>query len=204
MSLETQVTELVSSANALTGAINGKVGEIDQRMTVAQADFDEWRQKKDVIGDPNGYGTMRMNILQGLVVQTRAGAPLSYGDLPAVDLGVESNVYIHFKTPLNVNKHNEMFWFNIRGYSFGTAKIIDETITGYCYVATRSLTSQSSFGNFTPESYVDSAGNVILRILAPNIYYSTVRVDTMRVGNGRLFALGDLDVRMSLAATVEF
>jgi hypothetical protein len=43
-----------------------------------------------------------------------------------------------------------------------------------------------------------------LRILVPNIYYTTIRIDTMRVGNGRLFAVGDLKTKLSLAETVVF
>lgn len=43
-----------------------------------------------------------------------------------------------------------------------------------------------------------------MRILIPNIYYTTVRIDTMRVGNGRLFNLGDLKTKVSLADTVVF
>jgi len=204
MSVEQQLANAVQATNNLTAAVNNKIGQIDQRMDVAEQEFDAWRQLKDVIGDPNGYGTMRMNILQGLVRQTRAGGASSSGDLPSTDLGTEANVYMHFKTPLNINNDNEMFWFNIRGYSFGTAQIIDETITGYCYSVVRDITNKAAFGNFTPSCYADSAGNVILRILLPNIYYSTVRIDSMRVGNGRLFAVGDLQAKLSLSDVVEF
>lgn len=196
--------QLVESNRRMTEVFENKSNEIDQRVEQAEAKFEKWRNEKDVIGDPLGYGTMRMNILQGLVSQTRANAAISYGDFPRTDLGTETNVYMHFKTPLNINQHSEMFWFNIRGYSFGSAKIIDETITGYCYAANRVIMNKSAFGNFTPDSYADSAGNVILRILMPSIYYSTVRIDSMRVGNGRLFGVGDLTAKLSLSDVVEF
>ncbi len=42
MSLETQVTALVSAANDLTGAVNTKMTAIDQKATDAQADVDSY------------------------------------------------------------------------------------------------------------------------------------------------------------------
>ncbi|WP_321150232.1 hypothetical protein [Aeromonas jandaei] len=207
MSLEAQIAALVQASNNLTSAVNGKIGEIDKEMNAALAQFEEWRNLKDVIGNPVGFGTMRMNILQGHIYGTGGSQGSSVSDegsFQATDLGSSANVYIHFKIPLNVNIHNEMFWFNIKGYSFGTAKIIDETIVGYCYSPQRDVINKSSFGNMTPDVYKDSNGNVVLRLLIPNIYYTTVRVDTMRVGNGRLFNLGDLKTKLSLSQTVVF
>lgn len=43
MSLEQQVTALVAASNNLTSAVNGKIGQIDQRMTAAEDDFDNWK-----------------------------------------------------------------------------------------------------------------------------------------------------------------
>lgn len=42
MSLEQQVANLVEASNNLTGAVNGKVAEIDQRMTQAENEFDQF------------------------------------------------------------------------------------------------------------------------------------------------------------------
>ncbi len=42
MSLEQQVAALVDASNKLTGAVNGKIGEIDQRMTQAEQEFDNY------------------------------------------------------------------------------------------------------------------------------------------------------------------
>lgn len=206
MSLETQIAALVEAANALTGSVNGKVGEIDQRMSAAESEFETWRSLKDVEGDPLALGTIRRNITQGHIYNTGVGGggPLSAGDIPTTDLGTNDLVYVHLKTPLNVNINSEMFWFNIKGYSYGSAQIVDETIVGYCYSPTLVITNKSAFGNMTPDVYKDTAGNVVLRLLLPSSYYTTLRVDTMRVGNGRLFNLGDLVVKLSLSATVEF
>ena len=42
MSLEQQVTALVAASNNLTSAVNGKIGQIDQRMTQAEQEFDQF------------------------------------------------------------------------------------------------------------------------------------------------------------------
>jgi hypothetical protein len=205
VSLETTIASLVSAANNLTTVVNGKIGSINTTMATALTQFNEWRSQKDVEGDPSALGTIRRNVLQGHVYGTGGvyGAT-AQGDFVSTNLGASANVYMHFKVPLNINVHSEMFWFNIKGYSYGTAKIIDETLVGYCYQPTRVLQNASTFGNMTPSIYVDTNGNIVMRILIPNIYYTTVRIDTMRVGNGRLFNLGDLVTRLSLAETVIF
>lgn len=205
MSLETTIASLVTASNNLTAAVNGKVGSINSTMAGALAQFNEWRNLKDVEGDPTALGTIRRNIFQGHVYGSGGiWSTAAQGDFVSTDLGGSENVYIHFKVPLNVNANSEMFWFNIKGYSYGTAKIIDETLVGYCYQPTRRLQNVSTFGNMTPAIYVDASGNVVMRVLVPNIYYTTIRIDTMRVGNGRLFALGDLKPKLSLSDTVVF
>ncbi|MCE6979664.1 hypothetical protein EI534_20245 [Pseudomonas frederiksbergensis] len=205
MSLETTVASLVTAANNLTTVVNGKIGSINSTMATALAQFNEWRSLKDVEGDPAALGTIRRNLLQGHVYGTGGiQGTQAQGDFVPTDLGVSTNVYMHFKLPMNINVNSEMFWFNIKGYSYGTAKIIDETLVGYCYQPTRTLQNVSTFGNMTPAVYVDTNGNIVMRILVPSIYYTTVRIDTMRVGNGRLFNLGDLKTKLSLAETVVF
>lgn len=205
MSLETTIAALVTAANNLTNSVNGKIASINTTMAAALAQFDAWRNEKDVEGTPNGLGTIRRNILQGFIQGTGLNGQYSAsGGFTSTDLGTNTNVYVHFKLPLNLNTHAEMFWFNIKGYSYGSAKIIEETLVGYCYAPSRQLTSVSTFGNMTPAVYADTNGNIVLRILVPNIYFTTIRVDTMRVGNGRLFALNDLVTKCSLSETVTF
>lgn len=205
MSLETTIASLVSAANNLTTVVNGKIGSINTTMATALAQFNEWRSLKDVEGDPAALGTIRRNVLQGHVYGTGGSyGSTAQGDFTSTELGSSTNVYMHFKVPLNVNANSEMFWFNIKGYSYGTAKIIEETLVGYCYQPTRVLQNVATFGNMTPAVYVDTSGNIVMRILIPNIYYTTVRIDTMRVGNGRLFNLGDLKTKLSLSDTVAF
>lgn len=207
MALEDQVSALVSAANNLTGVVSGKVSEIDQRMVSAEGQFDAWRQLKDVVGEPNWLATMRMNVFQGRILGS--GVPYGVGGdghfaNKVDDLGQSNNIYIHFKTPMNINTTDKMFWFNIRGYSYGTAQIIDETIVGYAYRPQGAIISKSSFGTFSPDSYSDPSGNVVLRILIPNLYLTTIRIDTMDVSGTGVFPVGSLDVRVSLVDEVDF
>ncbi len=211
MSIETAITSLVTAANNLTSTVSGKIGSINATMAGALTQFNEWRALKDVEGDPAALGTIRRNLFQGHVYTTGgvdgAGKPIradALGGFVSTDLGDMANVYMHFQVPLNINVNSEMFWFNIKGYSYGTAKIIDETLVGYCYQPTRSLYSVSTFGNMSPAVYTDGNGNIVMRILIPAIYFTTVRIDTMRVGNGRLFGQGDLKAKLSLSETVVF
>lgn len=206
MSLESTIAALVTAANTLTGVVNGKIAAINTTMNTALAQFNEWRNLKDVEGDPAALGTIRRNMFQGHISGTggTAGGQTSVGGFASTNLGSNVNVYLHFKIPLNVNVNSEMFWFNIKGFCYGSAKIIEETIVGYCYQPSRTLQNVSTFGNMTPSVYVDTNGNVVMRILLPNSYYTTCRIDTMRVGNGRLFALGDITTKISLAETVVF
>ena len=205
--MSTQETaDLIESVNNMTATVVGKVGEIDKRVDAAEVEFDEWRNQKDIVGEPSLSGTMRMSIFQGLVVGTGGDQGVS-GDGNFTghmeDLGTSNAVYLHLKTPMNVNSDMSMFWFNIRGYSYGTSKIVDETIVGYCFSPARDIINKSAFGAFEPESYADSSGNVILRIKMPSVYVTTIRIDTMKVGS-TLFAHDCLTPKFSLAATVEF
>lgn len=201
-----QTAALIQSVNNMTETVAGKMGQIDKRVDAAEEQFDEWRNKKDIVGEPGLHGTMRMSIFQGLVVGTggtQGVAGHGHFEGKLADLGSSDEVYVHFKTPMNVNVDHSMFWFSIRGYSYGTAKIVDETIVGYCYSPSRTIINKSAFGGFNPESYADSSGNVILRIKVPAIYFTTIRIDTMKVGSS-LFGLGSLTPKVSLSSTVEF
>ncbi|EPB5741432.1 hypothetical protein ACRQNN_006085 [Pseudomonas aeruginosa] len=208
MSIETQIAALVTAANNLTAAVDSKIGAIDTRMDTAEAEFELWRNEKDLEGDPGLDGTIRRNIAQGYISSTGGTHTMqgATGIFTAVDLGSSVSVYIHIKLPLNINLHDRMFWINIKGYSYGSAKIIDETLVGYCYASGHQLTNKSAFGNMTPDLYVDSNGNVVARLLVPNIYVTTIRVDCMKVGGafGVLFDVGQLVAKLSLSDTVVF
>ncbi|MGB0894013.1 MAG: hypothetical protein ACPGUD_06355 [Parashewanella sp.] len=199
--------EQTQASKALADEVKGIKPSIEQKMAAALVQFDEWRNDKDIVGDKVKNGTIRQAIFQGCI--TGAGGVFSIkgdGDFEGKvdDLKTTENIFIHFKTPYNVNNDNAMFWFNIRGYAYHSSKIIDETIVGYCYNLQKSLINKSSFGNLNPDSYKDSAGNIIIRIKIPNIHFTTLAVDTMKVGLGDLLEHGSLDVKLSLAETIDF
>ncbi len=208
MSLESEVAALVGAADALTAVVKDKISQIDQRVGDAEQEFEGWLQQKDIVGEIGANGTQRVGIFQGLLFGV--GAPFGVGgdggfEGKVSDLGSSDNVYVHFKVPLNVNTSDRMYRFDIKGYCYGSSSIIDETIVGYVYADTKSIVNKASFGDMFPDSYADSAGNLILRIKLPVAYFVTVRVDNMCVESGGvLFERGSLDVKMSLAETVEF
>lgn len=205
MGIEQKIGELVTAADSLTKVVDGKIAQIDDRMNVARAEFDEFRNKKDMVGVPGEQGTVLMNVFQGGVWGTggpqNAGAS---GGFTEVDLGTSVNVYMHLKLPMNINTHDQMFWFNIRGYSYGSATIIDETIVGYCYSPQRAVLNKAVFGNMSPDIYTDAKGNVVIRLKFPNIYVTTIRIDTMQVGIGSLIPIGSIKSKLSLTEKVDF
>jgi hypothetical protein len=205
LSTETQIASLVEAANSLTRVVNGKVGDIDKRMDQARAEFDQFRQLKDVVGDAGEPGTLLMSVFQGLVWGT--GAPYNVdaaGGMVATDLGSSLEVYAHFKLPFSINTDDQMFWLNIRGYSYGSSLVLDETFAGYVYSPRSAVINQSCFGKFEPTIYADTAGNAICRIKIPNVYVTSLRIDTMQIGRYRAIKLGDIKSKLSLSPTVVF
>lgn len=205
MSLETIIASLVTAANNLTNAVSGKIGQIDARMDKARAEFDQYRSLKDVVGSPDKPGTLNMSVFQGTVWSTGGQFDVgSTGDFTATNLGDSTNVYLHFKLPFNVNNNDAMFWLNIKGYNYGSSKIIEETFVGYCFAPQRAVINKSCFGNLTPAIYSDTNGNVVCSLKFDNIYVSTIRVDTMKVGQYKEIKLGELVSKLSLSPTVVF
>ena len=205
MSTETQIASLVQASNNLTSAVTGKIGAIDARMDQARAEFDQFRALKDVVGEVGQPGTLLMSVFQGLIWGT--GAPYDVGatgGLVATDLGSSLNVYAHFKLPFSINTDDQMFWLNIRGYSYGSSLVLDETFAGYVYSPQRAVINQSCFGTFEPAMYADAAGNAVCRVKIPNVYVTSLRIDTMQVGRYRPIKLGDIKSKLSLSPTVVF
>jgi hypothetical protein len=205
LSTETQIANLVQASNNLTSAVNGKIGAIDVRMDQARAEFDQFRALKDVVGGVGEPGTLLMSVFQGLIWGT--GAPYDVGatgGMVATDLGSSMNVYVHFKLPFSINSDDQMFWLNIRGYSYGSSLVLDETFAGYVYSPQRAVINQSCFGKFEPAIYADAAGNAVCRIKIPNVYVTSLRLDTMQVGRYRAIKLGDIKSKLSLSSTVVF
>lgn len=205
MSLETTIAGLVTAANNLTGAVNGKIGQIDARMDTARAEFDEYRALKDVVGIPGAPGTLMMSVFQGSIWGTGTPYGVNATDgFTATDLGSSTNVYVHFCIPFSIEKDDQMFWINVRGYSYGSSLVIDETFAGYVFSPQRAVLNQSCFGKFEPTIYTDTKGNVVCRLKFPNIYVSTLRIDTMKVGYYNPILIGQIKSKISLAEKVVF
>jgi len=188
-------------------AIQEKTDALETGVAAQETNAIQQSQLREIAGIPYNIGTVRRSIFQGFVSGTTGTAEEtpSQGDFKVIpNLGTNANVYLHLKVPINVNVNSEMMWFHLTGYAFGAAKIIDETIVGYSYAPSKTILNNGASGNFSPTMYKDASGNVVLRLLFTSIYYTTLKIDTMRVGNGRLFEKGDLVARLSLNATENF
>ena len=156
----------------------------DQRQRLAQVDqtFANLRDLRMVEGDPTRPGCVRRAILQGIVYATGGSPGLSSGgDMPRIDLGSTNNVYMHIKLPLKLNVNNRMFHLRFKGYNYGSAKPVNETVVGYCKASTQRLEGVHTKGNFVPTVYVDANQNIVVRFFFENIYYTTMVIDSMMV-----------------------
>lgn len=164
--------------------------------------------EKDIIGADNVKGSYYRNIFKGFIrtVDTTESGPHVEGDFTAVGaaLADNANIYLHIKLPLNKNVHSRMFWLKIRGYSFGSAQRIDTTAVGYCYVTTQQLLNTNIASVQTAELYADTNGNIVLSLLFPSVYYTTLEADSMIVGNGIAIRRGELQTKFSKSNRVVF
>jgi len=199
---------MVESVNLLVGNTEQRLLDQSERLAEVDETFKELAALQGIEGDPSRPGCVRRGIYQGIIYAT-GGAPGvgAGGDFPRTDLGDTGAVYVHFKLPLKITTNNRMFHLRIRGYCYGTAQPVDETIVGYCKASSTRIEGIATKGNFSPTVYVDSNNNVVVRLYFGNIYYTTMSIDSMMVSTGAesdMFKRGDLVARMSLAATVTF
>ncbi len=107
----------------------------------------------------------------------------------------------HIKLPYKVNTHYAMYHIKASGYAYGSVDIIDVTWVGYCYQPIGNLINHKSHVAvsmaITAGQYVGSDSHVYLWLKLPNTYYSTLKIDAMRVGNGSLLKEGDLELIVS-------
>ncbi|MDE1465800.1 phage tail protein [Spartinivicinus poritis] len=165
--------------------------------------------EKKYTGIPGAIGTIRHEVFNGIVVQCMPhnddNGPLAGGDFTTTDLGQDHDVTLHFVLPLNINQNSEMFFFHVRGYSFGTAIVLNEYIAGYCFAGGKILRDTHVQGNAKPAIYNDKNGVVIFSLtFSKSIYYTTVVIDSMRVGNGRQFEHGELKGIISLEKKITY
>lgn len=115
----------------------------------------------------------------------------------------------HLKLPYRVDTDNKMFHLKATGYAYGSSDIIDVTWVGYCYAngsgSNRLRNMKTGILNstgITGGQYIGSDDHVYLWFKTPSTYFTTFRVDSMRVGNGTLLEEGDVTMIMSLDATL--
>lgn len=167
------------------------------RMTNAvKARLAQYLSLKNVIGAENVKGTMYRNVFSGFISSfgTGTGPGLGEGDLALLPtLANDSNVYLHFRLPMNTDIHSRMFYLNFKGYSFGTGVTFDIKVGGYCYQATGQLLNTNVLNaNLTTAVYKDANNNIVVSILFPSSYFTTIELESMIVGNGVAMRHGDV------------
>lgn len=175
---------------------------------VVQAKIDELFASKTIIGEDGVRGTYYRNIFNGFIEKLDATGlgPHVEGDFPTPSplLPNNDNVYIHFKLPYNKNIDSKMFWIKITGYAFDMGEQIETTAVGYCYKPTGLLMNTNIVSKQPGELYLDTNGNVVLSLLFSSVYYLTLEIDSMVVGNGTPIKRGMLDVKYSKSNRVVF
>jgi len=208
MGIEIPYPGLSDSIDRVSSEFVLQLEEQTTRLESNVAKLTDLKALDGVVGDLAVPGTMRMAIHHGHIYGT--GGPhgvLSKGDFPTVNLGSTDQVYVHYKLPLNIYRDICMFWFRVRGYNYGGSAVVDETFVGYCYADGRSLQAVHTQGRFTPAVYADAAGNVVLRLYFPLVYYTALSMDTMQCGTThwmRLLKKEDIVVALSKSAILNF
>lgn len=208
MALQQSLINLAATVQQRIDDTAGKIVDHTGRVFESNQKLTEHENLRNVVGDSTRPGCINRGVVQGIVYAT-GGAPGvgSAADFPRVDLGSTDGVYVHFKLPLNIYVNNRMFWLRIRGYNYGGAKAVDETIVGYCKASTTRIEGIATKGNFSPAVYVNDNNDVMVRLYFPYIYYTTMVVDSMWVSTGAeagMFKRGDIKPWMSLSSTLVF
>lgn len=111
-----------------------------------------------------------------------------------------ANIF-HIQLPYKTNANSAMYHLKASGYAYGSTDIIDVTWVGYCYAPSANIintkTGVLNSTAITAGQYVGADSHVYLWFKLPNTYYSTFKIDAMRVGNGTLLTEGDLKLFVS-------
>ena len=170
---------------------------------------------KDAIGPIGRHGTVRRNIFQGFI-HTLMDVPnyaLNEGDLAGLAKQTnDENIYLHFRLPWRANQHVGMYHLKVRGYSFGAqgggnngGKIIDITAVGYVYQPYNDVIAKEMKANgMTAEVYIDANRNAVLMVLIPNVYHTTLVIDSMKVDPGVEIKKGEILCQASKSNRVVF
>ena len=145
-------------------------------------------QTGDVVISAPGQTTDRGSTREGIVKYFTNGAPHT-GDI------------FHIKLPYRIDVDNKMYHIAASGYAYNSAAIIDVIWVGYCYKSgsvgnkhKQIATDVSRSTLITAGQYVGSDNHIYLWFKVPNTYYTTFKLDSLKVGNGSLLESGDLQV----------
>lgn len=107
----------------------------------------------------------------------------------------------HIKLPYRVTTDRAMYHIKASGYAYGAADIIDVTWVGYCYAEISNITNNKTgilnSTAITAGQYVGSDSHVYLWFKLPSTYFSSFKLDSMRVGNGGLITSSDVQILVS-------
>ena len=191
------------AAEELLDYFQGHRTGLEARQAAAEGQFAAWRQDRDTLGELNAKGSRRVGVFQGFAINGEGVGLEGHFTLPdAVMADASANVYLHLKTPLNVNVNTAMFLYDVSGYAYGESSHIDGKVAGYCYATSSTLTNLSAEGSHGLTAYAGSDGQVYLRMLFASTYFLTLAIDGIRVGNGGLPAVGSLTPIFSTQVTL--
>lgn len=109
-----------------------------------------------------------------------------------------SDDIFHIKLPYKIDADYCMYHLKVTGYNYTEGDIIDVTWVGYCYPPAGDIINYKSHVSastaITAGQYVGSDDHVYVWFKLPNKYFSTFKIDSMRVGNGTLLKNGDLEL----------
>ncbi len=130
--------QLADHKKQADGHLTASTEKVDTKLESVSDQVDQF-YKDAVLGDTSRPGSRQMVFFQGHIFQTKDGTSEGGFESENINIGTNSNVFFHLKTPVNVNKSSYMYLFHVYGYAYGQSDIIDEHISGYCYPSTKSL-----------------------------------------------------------------
>ncbi|ESP95483.1 MULTISPECIES: hypothetical protein [Pseudoalteromonas] len=196
MSLEQDIANVVSAAEQLTGIVDTKIEDINSTVNNKVTEMNtRVAQKESELDSTVAHHVGRIDaaldnlgIIGNGGVGTRAIGVANYftpGNGPAT---------IHFKLPLNVKQHNEMFHIRVIGHAYHQAEAVDATFVGYSFPDVQGVYLPQATGTHLPTIYVGTDDHIYCRLTFTKCHFLTLSVDTMRVGNGRLLKHGDIEI----------
>jgi len=142
-----------------------------------------------------------IGVFEGFIVEFNSMEG-DFASAPVSDDSVRTDAYIHFRLPWTPTEA-KMYRLHFKGHSFQAAnKIIDFTVAGDSSLG--SLYNPEVVGTHAPnvDQYTGSDGHVYVRVGLGDVYYLTLAIDSMGVGNGEAMQHGSIKASINPAATI--